>query len=166
MDWVNGFLGLLTHHLNVVALVIGSFVGWVFTAMMELYQKEKINPMGGCLPVLVQIPVFIALYWVLVESVELRQAPFIGWIKSLTDQDPYFVLPVLNGLVMIITQRLSPATGMDPMQQRMMQIMPLAFAVMFAFFPAGLVLYWTVNGLLGLVQQWLITRRIEAGAKA
>ena len=102
----------------------------------------------------------------LVESVALRQAPFIGWIKSLTDQDPYFVLPVLNGLVMIITQRLSPATGMDPMQQRMMQIMPLAFAVMFAFFPAGLVLYWTVNGLLGLVQQWLITRRIEAGAKA
>jgi len=135
-------------------------------AMLELYQKEKINPMGGCLPVLVQIPVFIALYWVLVESVELRQAPFIGWIKSLTDQDPYFVLPVLNGLVMIVTQRLSPTTGMDPMQQRMMQIMPLAFAVMFAFFPAGLVLYWTVNGLLGLLQQWVITRRIEAGAKA
>jgi YidC/Oxa1 family membrane protein insertase len=135
-------------------------------AMIELYQKEKINPMGGCLPILVQIPVFIALYWVLAESVELRQAPFFGWIHSLSDKDPYFILPLLNGATMWITQKLTPAPGVDPMQAKMMQMMPVMFAVMFAFFPAGLVLYWTVNGLLGLAQQWIITRRIEAGAKA
>ena len=135
-------------------------------AMMELYQKEKINPMGGCLPILVQIPVFIALYWVLAESVELRQAPFFGWIHSLSDKDPYFILPLLNGATMWITQRLTPSPGMDPMQAKMMQMMPVMFAVMFAFFPAGLVLYWTVNGLLGLAQQWIITKRIEEGAKA
>ena len=134
-------------------------------AMMELYQKEKINPMGGCLPILVQIPVFIALYWVLLESVELRQAPFIGWIQNLSDKDPYFVLPILNGITMVAAQRLTPATGMDPTQQKIMQAMPVVFAVMFAFFPAGLVLYWTVNGLLGLLQQWFITRRVEGGAK-
>ncbi|HVF35326.1 MAG TPA: membrane protein insertase YidC, partial [Candidatus Saccharimonadia bacterium] len=103
-------------------------------AMMELYQKEKINPFGGCLPILVQIPVFIALYWVLIESVELRHAPFIGWIQSLSERDPYFVLPVLNGLAMYAAQRLTPAPGMDPMQQKIMQMMPIMFAVMFAFF--------------------------------
>jgi YidC/Oxa1 family membrane protein insertase len=135
-------------------------------AMIELYQKEKINPMGGCLPILVQIPVFIALYWVLAESVELRQAPFFGWIHSLSDKDPYFILPLLNGATMWITQKLSPSPGMDPMQAKMMQMMPVMFAVMFAFFPAGLVLYWTVNGILGLAQQWVITKRIDAGAKA
>jgi len=136
-------------------------------AMLELYQKEKVNPMGGCLPVLVTIPVFIALYWVLVESVELRQAPFYGWIKSLTDQDPYFILPVLNAAVMIITQRMTPMTGMDPTQQKMMQLMPVVFSVMFAFFPAGLVLYWTVNGVLSLAQQWVIMKRVDDGtAKA
>jgi YidC/Oxa1 family membrane protein insertase len=132
-------------------------------AMMELYQKEKINPMGGCLPLLVQIPVFIALYWVLLESVELRQAPFIGWIQNLSDKDPYFVLPILNGITMFAAQKLSPATGMDPTQQKIMQMMPVVFGVMFAFFPAGLVLYWTVNGMLGLAQQWVITRRVESG---
>ncbi len=132
-------------------------------AMMELYQKEKINPMGGCLPLLVQIPVFIALYWVLLESVELRQAPFIGWIQNLSDKDPYFVLPVLNGITMYAAQKLAPATGMDPTQQKIMQMMPVVFGVMFAFFPAGLVLYWTVNGVLGLAQQWVITRRVESG---
>jgi YidC/Oxa1 family membrane protein insertase len=132
-------------------------------AMMEFYQKEKINPMGGCLPILVQIPVFIALYWVLLESVELRQAPFLGWIDNLSDRDPYFVLPVLNGLAMYAAQKLTPTPGMDPMQQRVMQMMPIMFAVMFAFFPAGLVLYWTVNGVLGLVQQWVITNRVEGG---
>jgi YidC/Oxa1 family membrane protein insertase len=135
-------------------------------AQMELYQKEKINPMGGCLPLVVQIPVFIALYWVLLESVELRQAPFVGWIQNLSDKDPYFVLPVLNGLTMIAAQRLSPAVGMDPTQQKIIQAMPIVFAVMFAFFPAGLVLYWTVNGLLGLLQQWVIMRRHEGTAKA
>jgi YidC/Oxa1 family membrane protein insertase len=128
-------------------------------AMMELYKKEKINPMGGCLPILVQIPVFISLYWVLLESVELRHAPWVGWIQNLSAPDPYFVLPVLNLITMWLTQKLSPAPGMDPMQKKMMQAMPLVFGVLFAFFPAGLVLYWTVNGALGLLQQWVITRR-------
>ena len=105
---------------------------------------------------------FIALYWVLIESVELRHAPFIGWIHSLSEKDPYFVLPVLNGLAMYAAQRLTPAPGMDPMQQKIMQFMPIMFAVMFAFFPAGLVLYWTVNGLLGLLQQWVIMKRADA----
>lgn len=135
-------------------------------AMLELYKKEKINPMGGCLPMLVQIPVFIALYWVLIESVELRHAPFIFWIKNLSAPDPYFVLPVLNGLAMIATQYLSPTAGVDPVQAKIMKIMPMIFAVMFAFFPAGLVLYWTVNGTLSLIQQWVITKRIEGATKA
>jgi YidC/Oxa1 family membrane protein insertase len=135
-------------------------------AMLELYQKEKINPLGGCLPMLVQIPVFFALYWVLLESVELRQAPFILWIQNLSAPDPYFVLPVLNGLAMIATQWLTPSAGMDPMQAKMMKIMPIAFSVLFAFFPAGLVLYWTVNGSLSLLQQWIITKRIENADKA
>ena len=135
-------------------------------AMLELYQKEKINPLGGCLPMLVQIPVFFALYWVLLESVELRQAPFILWIQNLSAPDPWFVLPVLNGLAMIATQLLTPSAGMDPMQAKMMKIMPVAFSVLFAFFPAGLVLYWTVNGTLSLLQQWIITKRIENADKA
>jgi YidC/Oxa1 family membrane protein insertase len=135
-------------------------------AMMELYQKEKVNPLAGCLPMLVQIPVFFALYWVLLESVELRQAPFIGWIQNLTAPDPYYVLPVLNGLVMVATTMLTPSAGMDPVQARMMKIMPVVFSVLFAFFPAGLVLYYTVNGGLGLLQQWIITRRIERSEKA
>ncbi len=136
------------------------------TAMMELYKKEKANPLAGCLPMLIQIPVFFALYWVLLESVELRQAPFIGWIHNLTAPDPYYVLPVLNGLIMVATQFLTPMAGMDPMQARMMKVMPVIFAVVFAFFPAGLVLYYTVNGGLSLAQQWIITRRIERGDKA
>jgi YidC/Oxa1 family membrane protein insertase len=130
-------------------------------AMMELYKKEKINPLGGCLPILIQIPIFIALYWVLLESVELRQAPFFGWIQDLSAPDPYFILPILNGLAMWATQKLSPAPGMDPMQQKIMQTLPIVFAVLFAFFQAGLVLYWTVNGVLSLAQQWYITRKIE-----
>jgi YidC/Oxa1 family membrane protein insertase len=135
-------------------------------AMMELYSKEKINPVGGCLPLLLQFPVFIALYWVLLESVELRHAPFIGWITNLSARDPYFVLPIANAAIMWVTQKMSPApAGMDPMQQKVMQYMPLAFSLMMAFFPSGLVLYWTVNGALGLAQQWVITRRIEAGEK-
>jgi YidC/Oxa1 family membrane protein insertase len=136
-------------------------------AMMELYQKEKINPLGGCLPILVQMPVFIALYWVLLESVELRQAVFIpGWIDNISARDPFFILPVLNGIAMYASQKLTPTAGMDPMQARMLQMMPVIFAVMFAFFPAGLVLYWTVNSTLSLLQQWYITRKIEAGEKA
>lgn len=132
-------------------------------AMMELYKKEKINPLGGCLPIVVQIPVFIALYWVLLESMELRQAPFIFWIHDLSAPDPYFVLPILNGITMLVQQRLNPSP-LDPMQQKIMMIMPLMFAVFFAFFPAGLVLYWLVNNMLSITQQWVITRRVEQGA--
>ncbi|MEO7916800.1 MAG: membrane protein insertase YidC [Dokdonella sp.] len=135
----------------------------VNAAMMELYQKEKINPLGGCLPMLIQMPVFFALYWVLLESVELRHAPFIGWIHNLTAPDPYFVLPVLNALTMIATQYISPMTGMDPTQAKIMKVMPVMFSVLFAFFPAGLVLYWTTNGMLSLLQQWIITKRVESG---
>lgn len=134
-------------------------------AMMELYKTEKANPLAGCLPMLVQIPVFIALYWVLLESVELRQAPFILWITNLSARDPYFVLPLLNAAFMIATQRLTPTAGMDPLQRKMMNMMPVVFSVMFAFFPAGLVLYWATNAGLSLAQQIYITRKIEAGEK-
>ena len=126
--------------------------------MMKLYKQEKINPMGGCLPIIVQIPVFIALYWVLLESVELRQAPFIGWIKDLSLQDPYYVLPVLYGASMFVMQKLNPAP-IDPMQQRIMMALPLVFTVLFLWFPAGLVLYWLVNNLLSMGQQYYITRK-------
>ncbi len=130
--------------------------------MMGLYQKEKVNPLGGCLPILIQIPVFIALYWVLLESVELRQAPFILWLQDLSTPDPYFILPAINAAAMIMTQRLSPTPGMDPMQAKIMKFMPVAFSVMFAFFQSGLVLYWAVNSVLSLAQQWVITKRIDA----
>jgi YidC/Oxa1 family membrane protein insertase len=128
-------------------------------AMMELYKKEKVNPMGGCLPILVTMPIFLALYWVLVESVELRQAPWFLWIHDLTARDPYFILPALNMAVMWMTQKMTPAVGMDPMQQKMMQFMPLVFGVMMAFFPSGLVLYWVTNGSLGLLQQWWVGKK-------
>ncbi len=135
-------------------------------ATMELYKKEKINPLGGCLPTLVQIPVFFALYYMLLESVELRQAPFFGWIQNLSAPDPYYVLPVINALIMLGAQWLTPASpGMDPLQQRLMKTMPLIFAVLFLFFPAGLVLYYAVNGGLGLLQQWIITRRFAASER-
>ncbi len=129
-------------------------------AMMEMYKREKINPLGGCFPILVQIPVFISLYWVLLESVEMRQAPFMLWITNLSAQDPYFVLPVLMGVSMYIQQKLNPAP-IDPMQQKIFQFMPFAFTIMFAFFPSGLVLYWVVNNILSITQQWYITRKIE-----
>lgn len=129
--------------------------------MMKIYKNEKVNPLGGCLPILIQIPIFIALYWVLLESVELRQAPFMLWIKDLSAPDPYFVLPVLNGIFMFITQKLSPSPLSDPMQQKIMMSLPIVFSVMFAFFQSGLVLYWTINSGLSLLQQWIITRRIE-----
>ncbi len=128
-------------------------------AMMELYKKEKINPLGGCLPLLVQMPVFLALYYTLLESVELRQAPWIGWIQNLTAPDPYFILPAINIAVMWATQKLTPTPIADPMQRKMMQYMPVAMGVMFAFFPAGLVLYWVTNGSLGLLQQWYMLRK-------
>ncbi|MDT8437846.1 MAG: membrane protein insertase YidC [Wenzhouxiangellaceae bacterium] len=130
-------------------------------AMMEIYKTEKVNPLGGCLPILVQIPIFIALYWVLLESVELRQAGFL-WVPDLSRPDPFFILPIVNGAFMIITQRLTPVAGMDPMQQKIMQWLPVAFAVMFAFFPAGLVLYWASNSGISLAQQWYILRQIDA----
>lgn len=128
-------------------------------AMMKMYREEKVNPMSGCLPILVQIPVFIALYWALLESVELRHAPFFGWINDLSTLDPYFVLPILMGITMVVQQRLNPAP-LDPIQQKLMMILPLVFTVFFAFFPSGLVLYWLVNNLLSITQQWVITKRI------
>ena len=128
-------------------------------AMMELYKKEKINPLGGCLPILVQIPVFISLYWVLLESVALRQAPFIFWIHDLSVHDPYFVLPVMMGITMLAQQRLNPAPP-DPMQARIMMALPFVFTFLFLFFPSGLVLYWFINNLLSIAQQWVITRKI------
>lgn len=127
--------------------------------MMAFYKKEKVNPMGGCLPMLVQMPVFIALYWVLNESVELRHTPFIFWLTDLSQKDPYYVLPVLNGISMYVLQTLQPAPP-DPMQAKVMRFMPVAFSFFFMFFPAGLVLYWTVNSILSIAQQWTITRKI------
>lgn len=133
-------------------------------AMMELYKAEKINPLGGCLPVVIQIPVFIGLYWSILESVELRYAPFFGWITDLSAADPYYVLPVIMGASMILQTRLNP-TPPDPLQARLMQIMPIVFSVIFFFFPAGLVLYSVVNNVLSILQQWYITRGLEAEAK-
>jgi YidC/Oxa1 family membrane protein insertase len=129
-------------------------------AMMELYKTEKINPLGGCLPIVVQIPVFIALYWVLLAAVEIRNAPWIGWIQDLSTPDPWFILPVVMAATMFVQTRLNP-TPPDPLQAKMMLWMPLIFSVMFFFFPAGLVLYWVVSNLFSIVQQWVITRRIE-----
>jgi YidC/Oxa1 family membrane protein insertase len=126
-------------------------------AMMRMYREEKINPLGGCLPILVQIPVFIALYWMLLESVEIRQQPFMLWITDLTAQDPYYILPVLMGATMLIQHKLNP-TPLDPIQARVMMILPIAFTFFFLFFPAGLVLYWVVNNTLSIAQQWYITR--------
>lgn len=131
-------------------------------AMMELYKKEKINPLGGCLPMLIQIPVFIALYWVLLESVELRHAPFILWIQDLSSKDPYFVLPVIMGVSMYFQQKLNPAP-LDPVQAKVFAVLPFVFTVFFAFFPAGLVLYWVVNNVLTIAQQWFITNKVLKG---
>lgn len=132
--------------------------------MMEMYKKEKVNPLGGCLPVLVQIPVFIALYWVLLGTVEMRNAPWLGWITDLSVKDPYYVLPLIMGVTMLVQTRLNPAPA-DPIQAKIMWMMPIVFTGMFLFFPAGLVLYWVVNNLLSIGQQWQITRMIEGAAK-
>ncbi len=133
-------------------------------SMMELYKKEKINPLGGCLPILVQMPVFLSLYWVLLESVEMRQAPWLLWITDLSIKDPFFILPIIMGATMFIQQRLNP-TPPDPMQAKVMKLMPIIFTFFFLWFPAGLVLYWVVNNTLSITQQWYITRSIEAKAK-
>jgi YidC/Oxa1 family membrane protein insertase len=127
--------------------------------MMRIYKEEKVNPMGGCFPIMIQIPVFIALYWVLLASVEMRGAPWILWIKDLSTPDPYFILPVVMTLTTLLQTALNPAPP-DPVQAKMMWFMPLAFSVMFFFFPAGLVLYWITNNVLSIAQQWLINKRM------
>ncbi|MBI3283551.1 MAG: membrane protein insertase YidC [Burkholderiales bacterium] len=128
-------------------------------AMMELYKTEKINPLGGCFPILIQMPIFLALYWVLQASVEMRGAPWMGWITDLTAPDPWYILPVIYAVSMYITTKLNPAPA-DPVQAKMMMFMPLAFSVMFFFFPSGLVLYWVVNNILSIAQQWVINNKL------
>jgi YidC/Oxa1 family membrane protein insertase len=132
-------------------------------AMMELYKREKINPVAGCLPIIIQIPVFLAFYWVLLESVEMRQAPFAGWINDLSSRDPLFILPLIMAGAMLVQYKLNP-TPPDPIQAKVFMIMPLVMSFTFAFFPAGLVLYWVTNTLLSIAQQWNINRRIGAAA--
>jgi YidC/Oxa1 family membrane protein insertase len=127
---------------------------------MKLYQTEKVNPLGGCLPMLIQMPVFLALYWVLQESVELRHAPFFLWIADLSIKDPFFVLPIIYGITMWFMQKLNPQPA-DPMQARIMQMLPLVFTFMFLWFPAGLVLYWVTNNSLSMLQQYIITKQID-----
>ncbi|NOI59790.1 membrane protein insertase YidC [Vibrio coralliilyticus] len=129
--------------------------------MMELYKKEKVNPLGGCLPLLLQMPIFIALYWALMESVELRHSPFFGWITDLSAQDPYYILPLLMGASMFLIQKMSPTTVTDPMQQKIMTFMPVLFTGFFLFFPSGLVLYWLVSNIVTLIQQTLIYKALE-----
>jgi len=135
----------------------GDDKGKLNQAMMEIYKKEKVNPLGGCLPIVIQIPVFIALYWMLLESVEMRQAPFILWIHDLSVKDPYFILPLLMGASMLGQQFLNPAP-IDPMQKKIMMAMPIVFTFMFLYFPAGLVLYWLVNNVLSIAQQWYVNK--------
>ena len=134
-------------------------------AMMELYKREKVNPAAGCLPILIQMPFFLAFYWVLLESVEMRQAPFALWLTDLSTRDPYFILPLIMGGAMFFQQKLNPQVG-DPVQVKVMQIMPIIFTAFFAFFPSGLVLYWVTNTLLSIAQQWKINKVVEAEAKA
>jgi len=134
-------------------------------AMMELYKREKVNPAAGCLPILIQMPFFLAFYWVLLESVEMRQAPFVLWLTDLSTRDPYFILPLIMGGAMFFQQKLNPQVG-DPVQVKVMQIMPVIFTAFFAFFPSGLVLYWVTNTLLSIAQQWKINKVVEAEAKA
>ena len=134
-------------------------------AMMDLYKREQVNPAAGCLPILIQMPFFLAFYWVLLESVEMRQAPFALWITDLSSRDPYFILPIIMGAAMLFQQKLNPTPG-DPVQARVMQIMPIMFTVFFAFFPSGLVLYWVTNTLLSIAQQWYINKVVHEEAVA
>jgi YidC/Oxa1 family membrane protein insertase len=134
-------------------------------AMMDLYKREKVNPASGCLPMIIQIPVFFAFYQVLLESVEIRQAPFAFWIHDLSSRDPFFILPAIMAGAMFMQYKINPQTGMDPVQQKVFMIMPLVMSFTFAFFPAGLVLYWVTNTLLSIAQQWNINRRIAAADK-
>jgi len=129
--------------------------------MMQLYKTEKVSPLGGCLPIVVQIPVFLGLYWVLIESVELRHSPFILWVHDLAVKDPFYVLPLLMGATMFIQQKLNPAPP-DPMQAKMMMFLPVFFTFLFLNFPAGLVLYWLVNNTLSIIQQWYIMRKYSS----
>jgi YidC/Oxa1 family membrane protein insertase len=149
----------LTPRLQQLKETFGDDRAKLHQAMAEMYKKEKINPLGGCLPILIQIPVFIALYWVLLAAVEMRGAPWIGWITDLTAPDPWYILPVVMGITSILQVKLNPQP-MDPMQAKIMMIMPVAFTVMFVFFPAGLVLYWVVNNILSIAQQWAINRQV------
>ena len=128
--------------------------------MMKLYKTEQVNPFGGCLPLLIQMPVFLAFYYVLMESVELRHAPFFGWITDLSVKDPFFVLPIIYGVTMWFMQKLNPQPT-DPMQARIMQMLPIVFTIMFLWFPAGMVLYWVTNNLLSIAQQYVITKQID-----
>jgi len=150
----------LTPQLQVIKERFGNDKQKLSQSMMELYKKEKVNPLSGCLPMIVQIPFFIALYYVLIESVELRQAPFIFWIKDLSIHDPYFILPILMGVSMFLQQRLNPPPP-DPVQAKVMMFLPVIFTVFFVTFPAGLVLYWLVNNCIGALQQWYIMRQVE-----
>ena len=129
-------------------------------ALMKIYKEEKVNPLGGCLPILIQIPVFIALYWVIIESVEMRHAPFIGWIEDLSSKDPFFVLPILMGLSMFVQQKLNPPPA-DPTQQKIFMFLPIIFTLLFATFPSGLVLYWFANNILSIAQQYVINKRLS-----
>ena len=132
--------------------------------LMALYKKEKVNPAGGCLPMLMQMPVFISLYWVLLESVEIRHTPWIFWIQDLSAKDPFFVLPIIMGGSMLLMQKMQPMPT-DPMQAKVMKLMPIMFTVFFMFFPAGLVLYWTVNNLLSMLQQWVVNTQLATSKK-
>ena len=130
-------------------------------ALMKVYKEEKVNPLGGCFPILIQIPVFIALYWVIIESVEMRHAPFIGWINDLSSADPFFVLPVTMGITMYLQQKLNPPPT-DEMQKKIFKALPFIFTFLFATFPSGLVLYWVTNNILSIAQQYIINKRVAA----
>ena len=151
---------LVTPRLTKIREIYGKDRAKMNQAMMELYKTEKINPLGGCFPIVVQIPVFIALYWVLLAAIELRHAPFILWIHDLSAQDPYYVLPILMTASMVLQTRMNPVPP-DPVQAKVMQFMPYVFSVFFFFFPAGLVLYWLVNNILSIAQQWQIQRMFD-----
>jgi YidC/Oxa1 family membrane protein insertase len=131
---------------------------------MELYKKHKANPIGGCLPMLIQLPVFFALYKILLISIEIRDAPFIWWIHDLSAKDPYYVLPIVMGLTMVVQQKMTPS-GMDPKQAKMMMLMPIVFTFMFLTFPSGLVLYWLVSNSLGIIQQYFVNKKAKSSAK-